>query len=161
DRRRERDVAHALAPDLVAGDLDPAALADDALEAHPLVLAARALPGLLGPEDLLAEQAVLLGAQGPVVDRLGLLDLARGPAADVLGRRQADGELVELVHVQGAHDNFLSAARRASSSSLPRSGRLMSMPSSRVTEKKSSSVSARSTWAPTLSRTSTFKQSDC
>jgi len=37
----------------------------------------------------------------------------------------------------------------------------MSMPSSRVTEKKSSSVSARSTWAPTLSRTSTFKQSDC
>ena len=47
DRGRQGDVAHALAPDLVAGDLDAAALADDALEAHPLVLAAGALPGLL------------------------------------------------------------------------------------------------------------------
>ena len=51
------DVAHALAPDLRAGDLDAAALADDALEPDALVLAAVALPVLRGTEDLLAEEA--------------------------------------------------------------------------------------------------------
>ncbi len=44
DRRSELDVAHALATHLGAGHLDAAALADDALEAHALVLAAVALP---------------------------------------------------------------------------------------------------------------------
>ena len=60
------DVAHALATHLGRGDLDAAALADDALEANALVLAARALPVLGGTEDLLAEQAVLLGLEVPV-----------------------------------------------------------------------------------------------
>ena len=69
----ELDVAHALAADLRAGDLDATALADDALEADALVLAAVALPVAGRPEDLLAEQAVLLGTQCAVVDRLRLL----------------------------------------------------------------------------------------
>src|SRR3546814_19340877 len=50
DRGSQLDVAHALAPDLRAGDLDAAALADDALDAHPLVLSAVALP-VLGRTD--------------------------------------------------------------------------------------------------------------
>ena len=61
DGRGELDVAHALAPHLRAGDLDATALADDALEPDALVLAAVALPVPGGAEDLLAEQAVLLG----------------------------------------------------------------------------------------------------
>ena len=69
------DVAHAVAADLGAGHLDAAALTDDALEADALVLAAVALPVAGRPEDLLAEQAVLLGTQCAVVDRLGLLHL--------------------------------------------------------------------------------------
>src|SRR5690606_23943870 len=77
------------------GDLHAAALAHDALEAHALVLAARALPVARGAEDLLTEQTVLLGLQGAVVDRLGLLDLAEGPATDVVGGRQADAKLIE------------------------------------------------------------------
>src|SRR6202012_4974296 len=44
DRRGEIDVTHALAADLAAGDLDAAALADDALVTDPLVLTAVALP---------------------------------------------------------------------------------------------------------------------
>ena len=52
DGRRQLDVAHALAQDLGPGDLDAAALADDALEADPLVLAAGALPVPGGTEDL-------------------------------------------------------------------------------------------------------------
>ena len=76
------DVAHALAPDLRAGDLDAAALADDALEPDALVLAAVALPVLGRTEDLLAEEAVLLGLERAVVDGLRLLDLAVGPRAD-------------------------------------------------------------------------------
>ena len=84
DRRGQLDVAHALAPHLGARDLDAAALADDALEAHALVLAAVALPVLRGTEDLLAEQAVLLGLERAVVDRLGLLHLAVRPHADLV-----------------------------------------------------------------------------
>jgi hypothetical protein len=76
DGRGQLDVAHALAAHLGPGDLDAAALTDDALEADALVLAAVALPVPRRPEDLLAEQAVLLGLEGAVVDRLRLADLA-------------------------------------------------------------------------------------
>ena len=75
----ELDVAHAVATHLGRGDLDAAALADDALKADALVLAAGALPVLGGTEDLLAEQAVLLGLEGTVIDGLRLLDLTVRP----------------------------------------------------------------------------------
>ena len=103
------DVAHPLAADLRAGDLDAAALADDALEPDALVLAAVALPVLGRTEDLLAEQAVLLGLEGAVVDGLGLLDLAVGPRADRVGGGQTDPELIEVVDVQ--HGHSLSSSR--------------------------------------------------
>ncbi len=94
------DVAHALAPDLGAGDLHPAALTDDALEAHPLVLAAVALPVLGGTEDLLAEEPVLLRLEGAVVDGLRLLHLTVGPRADGVRGGQADSKLAEVVDVE-------------------------------------------------------------
>src|SRR5690606_23919011 len=56
---RELDVAHALTAHLLAGNLDTALVADDALIADALVLAAVALEVLGGAEDLLAEEAVL------------------------------------------------------------------------------------------------------
>src|SRR5205823_13196485 len=46
-------------------------------------------------EDAGAEQAVTLGLERAVIDRLRLLDLAEGPAADLVGRRDADPDLVE------------------------------------------------------------------
>ena len=101
DRRGEVDVRHPLAADLRTGHLDAAALADDALVADPLVLAAVALPVLGRAEDALAEEAVLLRLQRPVVDRLGLRDLARRPAPDLLRRGEADLDCVEVVDVQG------------------------------------------------------------
>ena len=76
DRGGEVDVAHPLAAHLRARDLDAAALADDALVADALVLAAVALPVLRRTEDALAEEAVLLGLERAVVDRLRLGDLA-------------------------------------------------------------------------------------
>jgi hypothetical protein len=100
DRRGQLDVAHALTADLGPGHLDAAALTDDALEPDPLVLAAVALPVPLWTEDLLAEESVLLGLEGAVVDRLGLLDLAVRPLPDVVGGRQADAQLVEEVDVE-------------------------------------------------------------
>jgi hypothetical protein len=100
DRGGQLDVAHALAADLRAGDLDATALADDALEADTLVLAAVALPVLLRTEDLLAEEPVLLGLEGAVVDGLRLLDLAVRPHANGLGSRQSNAELTEVVHVK-------------------------------------------------------------
>ena len=103
DRSGQVDVAHALAPDLGAGDLDAAALADDALVADPLVLAAVALPVLGRTEDALAEQPVLLGLQRPVVDRLRLRHLAVAPAPDLLGGGEADLDGVEVVDV---HQSF-------------------------------------------------------
>ena len=100
DRRGQLDVAHPLTTHLGAGDLDAAALADDALEADPLVLAAVALPVPGRTEDLLAEEPVLLRLEGAVVDGLRLLDLAVRPLADVVGGGQADAQLVEEVDVE-------------------------------------------------------------
>ena len=88
DRGGEVDVAHALTADLGAGDLDAAALADDALVADALVLAAVALPVLGRTEDALAEEAVLLGLERAVVDRLRLGDLAGAPGRGSAWRKR-------------------------------------------------------------------------
>src|SRR5699024_5074670 len=84
------DVAHALPADLGAGDLHAAAVADLALVADLLVLAAVTLPVLGGAKDLLAEQAVLLRLQSAVVDGLRALYLAVRPGADLLGGGDPD-----------------------------------------------------------------------
>src|SRR5438067_1022837 len=88
-------MAHALAANLRDGDFDAALLADDALVLHALVLAAQALVVLDRTEDARAEQAVTLRLERAVVDRLRLLDFAERPAADLVGRRDADADLVE------------------------------------------------------------------
>ena len=97
DRRRELDMAHALAPDLGKRNLDAALLADDALVLHALVLAAQALVVLHRAEDARAEQPVTLRLEGAVVDRLGLLDLPIGPRQDFFRARDADANLVEIL----------------------------------------------------------------
>src|SRR5439155_85157 len=97
DRGGQLDVAHALAPHPAMRDLDAAAVADHALVLHAAILAAGALPVLLGAEDALAEEAVLLGTVGAVVDGLGLLDLAERPVADVLRACQADAHRAVVV----------------------------------------------------------------
>ena len=99
DGRGQVDVAHALAAHLLARHLDAAALADDALVADALVLAAVALPVLRRTEDALAEEAVALGLERAVVDRLRLRDLAGRPVADLLRRREPDADRVEVVDV--------------------------------------------------------------
>src|SRR6185369_17803684 len=95
DRRRELDVAHALAPHAAERHLDRALLADDALVLHALVLAAQALVILDRPEDARAEQAVALGLEGAVVDGLRLFDLAVGPGQNLLWGRDRNPDLVE------------------------------------------------------------------
>ena len=77
--RGQVDVAHPLTADLRARDLDAAPLAHDPLVTDALVLAAVALPVLGRTEDALAEQAVLLGLERSVVDRLRLGYLPRAP----------------------------------------------------------------------------------
>ena len=99
----ELDVAHALAADLGRGDLDAAALAHDAVEAHALVLAAGALEVLDGSEDLLAEEAVLLRLQRAVVDGLGLLDLAVRPLANLVSACERDFDRIELGVIEICH----------------------------------------------------------
>jgi hypothetical protein len=96
DRRRELDVAHALAAHLGERDLYATLLADDATVLEPLVLAAQALVVLHRPEDLRAEEAVALGLEGPVIDRLRLLHFAVRPRPDLLRRCEADLDRVEL-----------------------------------------------------------------
>ena len=99
DRRGQVDMTHALAANLLAGDLDAAALADDPLVADALVLAAVALPVLGRAENALAEETVALGLERAVVDRLGLGDLARRPVANLLARREPDADCVEIVDI--------------------------------------------------------------
>src|SRR4051794_19776567 len=93
------DVTHALAADLRARNFDATALADDALVTDALVLAAVALPVLGRTENALAEEAVLLGLQGSVVDGLRLGDLAGAPRSDLLRGSEADRDGVEIVDV--------------------------------------------------------------
>src|SRR5690606_5583920 len=91
------DVTHALAAHLRLGDLDAALLADHAAMLQSLVLAAQALVVLHGPEDLRAEQAVPLGLESAVIDRLRLLHFAERPRADHLRRGEADTDRVEVL----------------------------------------------------------------
>ena len=97
DRRGQLDVAHALAAHLGQRDFDAALLADHAAVLQALVLAAQALVVLDRAEDLGAEQAVALRLEGAVVDRLRLLHFAEGPRTDLLGRREADLDGIEML----------------------------------------------------------------
>src|SRR4029450_3043575 len=100
DRGGQLDVPHPVAADLAARDLDPAPLADDAFEADALVLAAVALPVPRRTEDPLAEQAVLLRLQRPVVDLLRVLELPVGPGGGLVRGGKADPDLIEEIHIQ-------------------------------------------------------------
>ena len=95
-RGRQLDVAEALAAHLGLRHFDAALVADHAAVLHALVLAAQALPVGDRPEDLRAEQAVAFRLEGAVVDRLGLGHLAKRPLLDLVGRRQADADRVEV-----------------------------------------------------------------
>src|SRR4051812_32488807 len=95
DRRRELDMAHALAPHARQRHLDRALLADDALILHALVLAAQALVILDRAEDARAKQAVPFRLESPVVDRLRLFDLAVRPRENLLRARDGNPDLVE------------------------------------------------------------------
>jgi hypothetical protein len=86
DRHRQLDVPQAFPADLGLRDLDLALVADHPAVPYPLVLAAVALPVLHRSEDPLAEEAVALGLEGPVVDGLRLRHLAVGPLPDGLRR---------------------------------------------------------------------------
>ena len=90
DGRGQVDVAHPLTAHSGMRDLDSAAIADDAAVLDPLVLAAEALPVPLRSEDPLAEQTVLLGTVGAVVDGLRLLNLSVRPRENVVRGSQPD-----------------------------------------------------------------------
>src|SRR5260370_27409454 len=90
DRRRQLDVAHALAADAAVRHLDAAAVANHAFILHAAVLAAGALPVFLGAKNTFAEQTVFFGTICAIVDRLRFLDFAKGPAANIVGAGQAN-----------------------------------------------------------------------
>jgi hypothetical protein len=99
-RRGQLDVAHALATHLGQRDFDAALLADHTAVLEALVLAAQALVVLDRAEDLGAEQTIALRLEGAVVDGFRLLDFAVGPGADLVRRRETDGDRVELFFLQ-------------------------------------------------------------
>ena len=72
----ELDVTHPLATNTSKSHLDAAAVADHTAIANSLVFTAMTLSVLNRSEDPLAEEAILLGLEGAVVDGLGLQYLA-------------------------------------------------------------------------------------
>ena len=85
-RRRQIDMAHALAAHPCLCHLYAALFTDHAAEAHALVFAAIALPVLGGTEDALAEQAIPFRAQCAVVDRFRFQHFAMGPGTNLAWR---------------------------------------------------------------------------
>ena len=77
DGRLQLDVTHALTAHLVGCDFNATTLTDEALDVDSLVLATGTLPRLLGSEDLLAEESILFGLVGAVVNSFGLLNFTR------------------------------------------------------------------------------------
>ena len=103
-----------LAAHLGLRDLDAAAVADHAAVADALVLAAGALPVLDRAEDPLAEQAVLLRLERPVVDRLRLRHLAVRPLRIMSGEASLIRIELKLKRRRGSR-----SADRGDSASLP------------------------------------------
>ena len=90
DGRCEFDMPHALAAHLCARHLDAAAVADNALVADALVLAAVALPVARRSEDALTEEAVALRFERAVVDGLRLFHFAVRPLTNFIGGSESD-----------------------------------------------------------------------
>src|SRR5665213_703524 len=79
DGNGEFDVTHALATNAAQGYFDAATVADHAAIAYALVFPAMAFPVLYRTENTLAEEAVLLRLERPVVDRFRLENFAPRP----------------------------------------------------------------------------------
>ena len=112
----EVNVTEALTANSALNHLDAALLTDDAPVLHALVLAAVALVVLDRAEDLRAEEAVPFGLEGPVVDRLGLLDFAERPLPDLLRRGERDPQRVERERILGLLEQIVEIAQWGSSS---------------------------------------------
>ena len=97
NRHNEFDVTGTLAAHLLLCHLHAASVADDALIADTLVLAAGTLEVLHRTEDALAEETVTLRLVGAVVDGLRLRHLTEGVLQNFLWRSQTDGDLGEVV----------------------------------------------------------------
>ena len=95
DRCRQRNMAHALAPDTAERYFNAALFADNALILHALVLAAQAFVILDRPEDAGTEQAITLRLESPVVDCLWLLDFAKRPRENFLWAGNANVNIVK------------------------------------------------------------------
>src|SRR4030095_459621 len=93
---RQLDVAETLAANLRLRHFHTALVADHAAVLHALVLAAQAFPVGDRAEDLGAEQAIAFRLERSVVDRLRLGDFAKRPLLDLVRRRQADADGVEV-----------------------------------------------------------------
>ena len=90
NRRRQLDMAHALAADLILRDLNTATFANFPLITDAFIFSTMAFPVLCGAKNALTKQAVTLGLQGAVIDCFRLLDLAIGPFADLIRRCKTD-----------------------------------------------------------------------
>ena len=95
DRCCQLNVAHPFAADLLQRDFHTAFFADNAAIFHALVFAAQALVILDRAKYTRAEQAVTLGLERAVVDRLGFLDLTERPRQNPLWRGQRDLDFVK------------------------------------------------------------------
>jgi len=95
----ETGTANSMWPPLAANarqrDFHAATIADHALVLDPLVFSARAFPVPGRPENPLAKQTALLGLEGPVVDRLRILDFAFAPRPHRVRGSDPDRHLVE------------------------------------------------------------------
>src|SRR5690606_6737504 len=100
-RRGELNMTQTRAADRRARHFDATLVADDPAIAYVLILTTIALKVARGAKDRLAKEAILLGTQTAIVDRLGLGNLPIRPRPDFLGRCQADTQCAKVFRLQG------------------------------------------------------------
>ena len=93
------NVAHPFAANLFLRNLYSTAVTNDPFIADALVLTAVTLVVLHRPEDAFAEQAISFRLIRTVVDRLRLEHFTIRALQDLIRRRQADGDAVEVLRL--------------------------------------------------------------
>ncbi len=99
DRRRQLNMPHTLSAHLEVRDFDATTVTNHTLVSDGLKLSAITLPLFCSTENTLTEKPIFLGAQSPIIDGLGFLDLAVTPCPHLIRCGKLNSYTVKVLNV--------------------------------------------------------------